>query len=230
MSFTSDTYINPVETGLYYLGSRYYSPELCRFISADITDVLGVSSNFYDKNLYAYCDNNSIVRVDLLGKAWETIFDVLSLGASILEVAFNPEDPFAWMGLAGDTIDLIPFVTGVGETIRALKVSEKIAEGTDDAIDTYNALRKVNKGTGKEVHHIVEKRFNKVLDINNTNFMLSTALDKDVHRRYTNAWRAALSYGKKYEIKDVLKASIKVYKESPTLLGATMYTIFKYGK
>ena len=30
--------------------------------------------------------------------------------------------------------------------------------------------------------------------------------------------------------KDVLKASIKVYKESPTLLGATMYTIFKYGK
>ena len=32
---------------------------------------------------------------------------------------------------------------------------------TDNTIDTYKALRKINKGNGLEVHHIVEKRFAK---------------------------------------------------------------------
>ena len=51
-------YFYDAETGLYYLGSRYYSPELCSFISPDTLDILGVSNNLYYKNLYAYCDNN----------------------------------------------------------------------------------------------------------------------------------------------------------------------------
>ena len=42
------------ETGIYYLKSRYYDPELKRFISADETDVLKVQTDLYDKNLYSY--------------------------------------------------------------------------------------------------------------------------------------------------------------------------------
>ena len=41
---------------MYYVGSRYYDAGLRRFISADTTDILGVDSDLYDKNLYAYCD------------------------------------------------------------------------------------------------------------------------------------------------------------------------------
>ena len=85
--------------------------------------------------MFAYCGNNPASRKDTSGHAWETIFDVLSLGASIMEVAINPADPFAWMGLAGDAIDLIPFVTGVGETIRILKTTSKVADAVDDAYD-----------------------------------------------------------------------------------------------
>jgi RHS repeat-associated protein len=80
VSFTSDTYINPVETGLYYLGSRYYDPEVGRFISADTTDILGVSSDLYDKNLYAYCDNNPVMRIDADGELWIT---ALAVGAGL---------------------------------------------------------------------------------------------------------------------------------------------------
>ena len=67
-----------------------------------------------------------------------------------MEVAFNPADPFAWMGLAGDAVDMIPFVTGVGETIRTLKTVSKVNEGADDAIDTYRQLKKINKGNDLE--------------------------------------------------------------------------------
>ena len=59
----SDISVNPADLGLYYVSSRYYDPDVGRFISADRTDILGVSNNLYDKNLYAYCDNNPVKRI-----------------------------------------------------------------------------------------------------------------------------------------------------------------------
>ena len=55
--FTSDTSINPAETGWYYLKSRYYDPEVGRFINAD--EILN-SSNLRGYNVYSYCLNDSI--------------------------------------------------------------------------------------------------------------------------------------------------------------------------
>ena len=43
----------------------------------------------------------------------------------------NPTDSWAWAGLAGDTVDLIPFVTGVGEVTRTVKTVNKVADVTD---------------------------------------------------------------------------------------------------
>ena len=73
-------YINPYryrsyrydsETKLYYLNSRYYNPEWGRFINADAIvdtkDTLGI-------NLYAYCGNNPVNRVDKTGKGWISAF------------------------------------------------------------------------------------------------------------------------------------------------------------
>ena len=56
---------------MYYLKSRYYQPEICRFISADDEDVLSVKTDFDDCNLYAYCDNNPISRLDETGDVWQ---------------------------------------------------------------------------------------------------------------------------------------------------------------
>ena len=36
------------------------------------------------------------------GFAWETIWDIISLGSSVVDVATRPYDPWAWIGLAGD--------------------------------------------------------------------------------------------------------------------------------
>ena len=46
------------ETGLYYLRSRYYRAEWCRFLNADV---------LIEGNLYDYCLNNPIMQNDLMG-------------------------------------------------------------------------------------------------------------------------------------------------------------------
>ena len=161
-------YVFDEETGFYYVSSRYYDPEIGRFISPDTTDVLTATPmGLTDKNLYAYCDNNPVVRVDHGGQFWETVFDVISLGASIVEVCINPTDPWAWAGLAGDAIDLIPFVTGVGEVTRAVKTIDKVTDTvqiakavdfTDDAADIVKTLdrssgfTKSTASAGRRIH------------------------------------------------------------------------------
>ena len=63
------------ETNLYYLQSRYYDPEIRRFINADdITYITPEDLN--GCNLYAYCGNNSVNRWDPTGHFWDTIFDI----------------------------------------------------------------------------------------------------------------------------------------------------------
>lgn len=135
------------ETGFYYLNSRYYDPAIGRFITADkLTTLKASSSSTTDKNLYAYCDNNPVTRTDDGGMFWDTLFDVVSLCVSIAEVVANPTDPFAWAGVIGDTVDLIPFVSGVGEVTRAVNGARKLIDKSEDALD---AARKLYKGADK---------------------------------------------------------------------------------
>ena len=54
------------ESGLYYLQSRYYSPDLCRFISADGFDYLNASAEL-NMNAYIYCWNCPVVFDDIEG-------------------------------------------------------------------------------------------------------------------------------------------------------------------
>ena len=58
-----DTYINPAETGFYYLKSRYYDPEVGRFISAD-GEIAGVGGDVNGYNLYSYCFNKPVNMSD----------------------------------------------------------------------------------------------------------------------------------------------------------------------
>ena len=137
-------YYYDTHTGLYYLQSRYYNPDWGRFISMDDPGVLGASPEaLTDKNLYIYCDNNPVMRTDATGDIWETGFDILSLGLSVIDVCINPYDVTAWVGLAADTIDLLPFVTGVGEATRALRMSGKIMDVADDVYDAYRVADNV---------------------------------------------------------------------------------------
>ena len=49
-------YVFDLDTGLYYLKSRYYNPKWGRFINADV--LLGKRGALLSHNLFGYCVNN----------------------------------------------------------------------------------------------------------------------------------------------------------------------------
>ena len=62
-------YYYDTETDLYYLNSRYYDPELGRFINADAID--NINMNLINGlNLYTYCSNNPMMFTDSKGSNW----------------------------------------------------------------------------------------------------------------------------------------------------------------
>ena len=96
------------ETGLYYLNSRYYEPNTCRFINADDISMLEVTQNSINGlNLYAYCLNNPVNDSDTEGKAswWQWL--LFGIGAALVvaaAVVLTVTSGGAFAGLAGSII------------------------------------------------------------------------------------------------------------------------------
>ena len=83
-------YCYDTETGFYYVSSRYYDPEIGRFISADDTEYLGADGSVLSCNLFAYCMNNPVNRFDVDGNwslpNWATKL-VVGVGAIVIGAA-----------------------------------------------------------------------------------------------------------------------------------------------
>ncbi len=60
-------YYYDTETNLYYLQSRYYSPDLMRFISQDDPVLSNDQGQPLGSNLYVYCLNNPVMNMDETG-------------------------------------------------------------------------------------------------------------------------------------------------------------------
>ena len=58
-------YVYDTETGLYYLQSRYYDPEVGRFVNADI--YVSTGQGMIGNNMFAYCANNPTNGCDPCG-------------------------------------------------------------------------------------------------------------------------------------------------------------------
>ncbi len=65
------SYVYDEETELYYLQSRYYDPEICRFINADVYPSTG--QGLTGNNMFSYCGNNPTNRKDDGGKFWNIV-------------------------------------------------------------------------------------------------------------------------------------------------------------
>ena len=70
------------EFKLYYLKSRYYDPEVGRFISPDSIEYLDPAS-ISGMNLYAYCGNNPVMYTDPEGHLFFTLLFGFLIGAVI---------------------------------------------------------------------------------------------------------------------------------------------------
>ena len=101
-------------------------------------------------------------------------------------------------------------------------------EASKYGFDTYNALKnKVATNSGLEVHHLIEKRFAKILGVKQGD-MLSIVLTHDEHKIFTESWKKFIGYrGTKASLRtdNVTKDQIfdvarQIYKEYPEILKA----------
>ncbi|MBO5111334.1 MAG: RHS repeat-associated core domain-containing protein [Clostridia bacterium] len=212
-------YFYDTETGLYYLQSRYYNPATGRFLNPDTHGVLlATPTELTDKNLYAYCDNNPVMRVDYGGMFWDTVFDVVSLCFSVVEVVANPADPWAWVGCFGDLVDLVPGITGVGETAKALGAAKKAGEILDDVHDTKKAIenmaelaeagqdgyktfktakKSMEAVTDIEWHHLVEQsqiRRSGLIKTSINNSSNLVGIDRNLHQKISALYSSKPSF------------------------------------
>ena len=89
-------YYYDTETGLYYLTTRYYDPEVCRFISADI--YMSTGQGVLGGNMWAYCGNNPVNRYDIDGDFWHIVIGaavgaVVGFASSVVSDIITAESP-----------------------------------------------------------------------------------------------------------------------------------------
>ena len=89
--FRYRSYYYDTETNLYYLNTRYYDPEVGRFISQDDVSYLD-PEHINGLNLFAYCGNNPVMGYDPdgtwdWGKFWKTFAVVAAAVVAIAIIA-----------------------------------------------------------------------------------------------------------------------------------------------
>ena len=97
-------YVYDTETSLYYLSSRYYNPVWGRFINADTVAVVAASPDKanWDKNLFAYCDNDPVNRKDDGGEFWHIIAAgaingaISAINNAVTQIREKGSDNFDW--------------------------------------------------------------------------------------------------------------------------------------
>lgn len=188
-------YYYDTETGLYYLQSRYYDPETGRFMSMDDITYLDPET-INGSNLYTYCGNNPVMRVDFSGCAWDTIIDIFFLFIGIDDYLKAPTDAKAAMLLLDFGLALTPFVPNFGSLRHLNKVDDvidltkmyghidnfadaggviRMAKKSDFANNGWDLVRGLNKtDDGFTIsNHIIgsniHKKFMKTFKINKSN-------------------------------------------------------------
>ncbi|MBE6652762.1 MAG: hypothetical protein E7610_05030 [Ruminococcaceae bacterium] len=121
--FRYRSYYFDTETGFYFLKTRYYDPEIGRFITIDDISYLDPES-INGLNLYAFCLNNPVMMVDNSGCApawWQWLVSGLTLGLGIA-LCFVPGGQVFGVGL------IVSGASGlISNTMDALGVDGKIA-------------------------------------------------------------------------------------------------------
>ena len=89
-------YYYDAETGFYYLQSRYYDFANCRFINAD-TFATTDANGFLSANMFAYCENNPVMRTDESGEFFNTVIGAV-IGATFGAVSAAIAGTSIWGG------------------------------------------------------------------------------------------------------------------------------------
>ena len=164
-------YFYDEETGLYYLQSRYYNPEIGRFINADEPEILLADDvSLLQSNLYAYCWNNPVNMADdagylpwliaaaVSGAVFDTVFYVIGSALTGKEITWAGVGKAALQG----AITGVAF-GAVGKAVKAVAKAVKTAKAVKVAKYTTGTANQIGK-IGEKISGIVK---------NNTKFFVN---------------------------------------------------------
>ncbi|MDE7083299.1 MAG: hypothetical protein K2O89_06340 [Clostridia bacterium] len=139
-------YYYDVETGLYFLQTRYYDPETGRFISQDSVEY-AEPETVNGINLYAYCGNNPVMNVDPSGKFFLSLFIAGLVGAvvaaassAVVQFATTGEVNWAQVGISalfGAVGGMLSF-TGIGGVVGQFIIQGALAVGEMYSVAALN--------------------------------------------------------------------------------------------
>ncbi len=158
--FRYRSYYYDTETCLYYLESRYYDPELCRFLNPDTIDYLGDGEELHNYNLFSYCGNNPVMYFDPTGHFSQGTFwlglGMLALAAiatTISVATFGAGTPLAIGIVAGITLGagVVTGINGIATILESHTGYNFIRDGLFNELlgvsdDTYNLYAGISAG------------------------------------------------------------------------------------
>ena len=171
------------ETGFYYLQSRYYDPEIGRFINADSyasTDATGLLST----NMFAYCENDPVNRSDPSGEFWNIVVGAaLGAGMEVLTqlAAGTKLRDINWVDVAVQ--GAVGAVTSGTIPFRFLKTASKVVKATakiaknvvvSTAAEVFSQRNDKNKSIGKTATIGVQTSIDTLIDSGTTYLLRGT--------------------------------------------------------
>ena len=172
-------YYYDVETQLFYCNSRYYSPELCRWISPDSIEYLDPQS-INGLNLYCYCMNNPIMYADpsghfaitsfLIGLGISALIGAVAGGVSyaaseLVSYAFTGEFSWSWASFTGSVLG-----GAIGGALAAIPgVNAMVVAGVSGFASTAIGMRLENAWEGKDY------TFGQIMFVSTINGLISSA-------------------------------------------------------
>ena len=143
------------ETGYYYLQSRYYDSNICRFINADLHEIVNVTKDICTGiNLFSYCNNNPINNSDPDAHFTLVVVAGVSISAGAV-AAIVAVFSFAFLYATNSTfrnaVNSIVYMLA-NKTITAVK---SFASVLSSVVRVAKNSRKYNSN---EKHHIVAQK------------------------------------------------------------------------
>ena len=123
------------ETRLYYLQSRYYDFANCRFINAD-TFATTDANGFLSANMFAYCENNPVMRTDEDGEVSHIVIGAIigaaaGVAGQLISDLVSGGKISSWQNYVGSAIG-----GALGGTVLAATGNSKLANAVTDGMST----------------------------------------------------------------------------------------------
>ena len=125
-------YVFDSECSLYYLQSRYYDPSIGRFLNAD--SYASTGQGVLGNNMFAYCNNNPVRRMDPTGCFWSELLQEL-------QNAINEATNYFAIAVGMSQADTI--AVGPADAAAALMIVSGLIYCCGNA--TYNTLKSLSR-------------------------------------------------------------------------------------